>query len=149
MEIGAGECRAVSGDQKVCPLEIRRSRWDKVELHGPVAQLCDRGSTGRTISRGAAWCSVQAPGHAPWAAAREGGAAGLFPGVACQLGLTMRNRLFAERRGFALLYRDGVLRAFTEAIAETVAVLIADQPRLAVGDLYCALVTCLGTETAR
>ena len=98
MKISICVRRAVSGDQQLRPVEIRRGDRRKANLHGPVRKP----------------------------------AFSLHAGRLCRAGGQMRFHSLRVICGrFALFKRNRPGRACGQAIAESVAIILAQQPRLA------------------
>jgi hypothetical protein len=60
----------------------------------------------------------------------------------------LQNRFFIIRRGFALLDADSIGEAHGQAVAQAVAIVIADEACLAIYQRNCSLVTNLNAYAA-
>src|SRR5690554_844290 len=105
------------------------------ELNRPVAQLRGLRRVGRRRLRSETCRELHRgrPGATPTTAVAGGGLIGLTK--------MLGHSLLVELIGLALDDRDGIARALTEAVAETVAEIICHQSRLAVDDLNGAFLT--------
>ena len=119
MEIGIGVGRAVGGDQKLRPVEPWRVHGRKLDLHRPLAQL---GLLGRPDVAGG-FLPVNGPRRG------AGAAAGQFFFLFCLRG---QNGGFVVGSRFPFYEGDRAGGAGGKAVAQTVAVVVPHQLRLAV-----------------
>ena len=136
MKIGKGKRNAVGGYDKVGPLEVRRKRGHKMQLHRPVAQ---RGRCCFGITGGGA-CGLLRLERLRRRTRTSAGKGVRFlrgSGLLCLLfGQMMLDGLLVELFGFALLNGKRALRALAQAVAKSVAINLAYQARLSVDNLY-------------
>ena len=135
MEVCVRVSGAVCRDEQACAVKIRRIHRHELDLHRPLAQLArHRNERDRLIDRGAF--------HTPCHAARASGVRLRF---CLHIGL---HGGFVISGGFALDERDGAGRADRQAVAEAVAVVVAEQSGFAVHHADSALVAGVGAQAA-
>ena len=139
MEAAVGVGGAVRGDEQVRAVEVRGAHRRQLDLHGPLAEQ-GRGGAGHA-GRGGRFLPAELSGL------RAGAAAGQRLGRGL-LGLTFPHGLPVVCGRFPLLKGDGSRGAGRQAVAQTVAVVLAHEPGLAVDHVDGALVTGLGAQTA-
>ena len=123
MEISVGVSGAVGGDQQVCPVKVRGVGGQQLDLHREIPQA----------------------GALDALAYRAGTGAG---GRSFLCLLRRQNRSLIVGGGFPLLKGDGVHGAGGQTVAQSVAVVLPQQLRLAADDADGTLVAGIGAQTA-
>lgn len=137
VEAGVGIGRAVGSDEQAGTVEIRRMRRYELDLDWPLAQAGNRRS-GRDFTS-AFRCVREAAGLA------AGTAAGIDSSLS---GHVLLYGFFVIGGGFAFDKGDGIRRAMGQAIAQTVAIIIAHEAGLAVDHGDSPFVTGRGAGAA-
>ena len=164
MEVRIGERRAVGCHEHVRAREIRRLRGHELDLHRPLRQPRLRRSAegvGRSVGprrRGRRILRREEPRERSRAAARVPRRCDRLGRLARMLRrrgrdswcrpLSREHRLLVVGFRLALHERDGPGRACRQAVAQPVAVVVAQEPRLATHQADRALVACFCAQPA-
>ena len=141
MEIAVGVSCAIRRDEQVCAVEIRRVDRRKLDLHRPLAQL---GGHSARAWRGFAVAAV----HVELADAAAGTAALVRLLRVLARFDVLSDGGFVVSGGVALFDGNRPGRARGQAVAQPVAVIVADEPSLAVHHRDSAFVAGVGARAA-
>ena len=137
MEVGIGKGGAVGGDQQVRVLKEGGVRRNQPQLHRPLGKLALRNGCRDVGGR----LRVQRPCH------RAGAAVRFLPGGSFRR-LTCQNGLLVIGGSLPLDDADGAGGAGRQAVAQAVAVVVADQLCLSIHHRNRALVAGAGAQAA-